>query len=126
MIEQRQSVVPRSVAAAALIFLLVTAIQVAQMLTSDSSRATGLRVAIYVVGVAVLALAAAYGLWRRVERARTLAVGLSGFGIAYGVVGFAEIDALWLSRMAGSAVVVGLLLVPASSRRWFRVAPPTD
>ncbi|GIJ77389.1 hypothetical protein [Micromonospora phaseoli] len=71
------------------------------------------------MGLILLSLAFAYGLWRQVGRARILTVGFAAFNIAYGLTGLPDIDASTVLRTAGFAAVVGLLLAPESSRQWF-------
>ncbi|MEU5942444.1 hypothetical protein ABZ807_25445 [Micromonospora sp. NPDC047548] len=103
--------------AVALVILLVAAvIAAAQMLTSGPSRATG-----FIVALLVLALG--YGLWRGSGRARFWTTVFSTASVVYGVVPFTGVDASGLLQIVGASVIVGLLLVPASSRRWFHDLP---
>ncbi|GAA4565178.1 hypothetical protein GCM10023176_12620 [Micromonospora coerulea] len=44
-------------------------------------------------------------------------------GVVNGVVMLAAADALGLLQIVGASVIVGLLLVPASSRQWFHDLP---
>ncbi|MEU1247727.1 hypothetical protein [Micromonospora arida] len=47
----------------------------------------------------------------------------STVSVGYGVVTITEDGASGLLQVVGAAVIVGLLLVPASSRRWFHDLP---
>ncbi|WP_405099957.1 hypothetical protein [Micromonospora sp. NBC_01412] len=117
MIKQNQRRVPMQVVAVALVILLVaTAILVGAMSSSGPSRAIGL-----IVGLLVLALA--YGVWRGSGRARFWTTIFSTAGVAYAVVPFAGVDALGLLQIVVASFIVGLLLVPTSSRRWFHDLP---
>ncbi|WP_200211533.1 hypothetical protein [Micromonospora coerulea] len=116
MIEQSQRRIPMPVAAAVVILLVATAIPAGKMLTSGPPRATGL-----IAGLLVLALA--YGLWRGSGRARFWTTVFSTVGVGNGVVMFARADALGLLQIVGASVIIGLLLVPASSRQWFHDLP---
>jgi hypothetical protein len=113
MIEQSQRRVPMPVAAAVVVLLLGTAIPAGEMLTSGPSSATGGLIAL------LLVLALAYGLWRGSGRARFWTTVFLTASVVYGVVTFTGVDATWLLQVVGDSVVVGLLLVPASSRWWF-------
>ncbi|MEV2241895.1 hypothetical protein [Micromonospora sp. NPDC049891] len=119
MIDQDRRRIPVPVAAAAIIFLLGSALQVVQFKTSTAPTATEPRTTIFAVGLILLSLAFAYGLWRQVGRARILTAGFAAFNIAYALVELPDIAALTVARMVAFAAVVGLLLVPASSRQWF-------
>ncbi|MEG3637493.1 hypothetical protein [Micromonospora palythoicola] len=123
MIDEGQPRVPVPVVAAAIIFLLASAIQAVQFKTSTAPGATEPRSTIFAVGLILLSLAFAYGLWRQVGRARILAVGFGAFNIAYGLTALPDIDVLTVSRMVGYTAVGVLLLVPASSRAWFPHGP---
>ncbi|MBM0227676.1 hypothetical protein [Micromonospora sp. ATA51] len=116
VIEQSERRVPVPVTAAVVILLVATAIPAGKMLTSGPSRASGL-----IAGLLVLALA--FGLWRGSGRARFWTTVFSTASVVYGVVAFAGADASGLLQSVGASVVVGLLLVPASSRRWFHDLP---
>ncbi|GHJ52232.1 hypothetical protein Nm8I071_15390 [Nonomuraea sp. TT08I-71] len=119
MIEQSQRRVPVPVAAASVILLVAAALSASMMFGSGPSIATGS------IGVLLL-LALAYGLWRGSGRARFWTTVLSTASVVYGVVAITKADALGLLQIAGAAVIVGLLLVPASSRRWFHDLPAED
>jgi len=110
---------PVPVVVAAVVLLVVAAIPARHLLTSGSSMATGLL-------AALLFLALAYGLWRGSGRARFWTSVFSTAAILYGVVIFAGGDVSGLLQTAGAAVVVGLLLAPASSRRWFAGRPVVE
>ncbi|MBQ1051981.1 hypothetical protein KBX50_26425 [Micromonospora sp. C51] len=119
MIDQDRRRVPVPVVAAAISFLLASAIQVVQFKTSTAPGATEPRTTIFVVGLILLSLSFAYGLWRQVGRAQILTVGFAAFNIAYGLVELPDIHPLSVLRMLAFAAVVGLLLLPASARQWF-------
>ncbi|PZG12577.1 hypothetical protein C1I95_25450 [Micromonospora craterilacus] len=106
MIEQVEPRVPMPVAVAVLIMVLVIAGSVGETLTTPPFGVTELM-------LPVLFLALAYGLWRRSGRARFWTTVFLMLAVVQ------DFEPLWLLRMAGAAVIVGLLLVPASSRRWF-------
>jgi hypothetical protein len=112
MVEQRQRRVPAPVTAALVILLLTSVVPVATTVTGGASIVAGLI-------VCGLVLALAYGLWRGSGRARFWTTVFSTGTVVYGVVALAEMDPVWLAQMVGASVIVGLLLVPASSRRWF-------
>ncbi|MFC0002831.1 hypothetical protein [Micromonospora siamensis] len=115
VVEQGQRRVPGPVVAAVTL-LVAAALPASTMLASGPRMATGL------VGV-VLLLAMAHGLWRGSGRARFLTTVFSTAGVGYGVVAITKADPSgWLQIVAASAIV-GLLLVPASSRRWFHDVP---
>ncbi|KAB1922273.1 hypothetical protein AB0J94_26000 [Micromonospora noduli] len=116
MIEQSQRRVPVPVAVAAVILLVGAAIPASMMSADGSSVATGL------IGVLLL-LALAYGLWRGSGRARFWTTVFSTVSVGYGVVTITEAGASGLLQIVAAAVIVGLLLVPASSRRWFHDLP---
>ncbi|MFC4019595.1 hypothetical protein ACFOW4_16855 [Micromonospora sp. GCM10011542] len=116
MIGQSQRRVPMPVAAAAAILLVGAALPASMMFANGPSMATGL------IGVLLL-LALAYGLWRGSGRARFWTTVLSTVSVGYGVVTIAKADASGLLQIVGASVIVGLLLVPASSRRWFHDLP---
>ncbi|MBX7265918.1 hypothetical protein KIF24_07660 [Micromonospora sp. Llam7] len=119
MIDQGRRRVPTPVVAAAIIFLLGNVIQAAQIKTSTAPRATEPRATIFAVGLILLSLALTYGLWHQVGRARTTTAGFAAFNIAYALVELPDIHAWTVLRMVAFAAVVGLLLLPASSRQWF-------
>ncbi|MFC4144734.1 hypothetical protein ACFO0M_00525 [Micromonospora mangrovi] len=116
MIEQSQRRVPVPVAAASVILLVAAALSASMMFGSGPSIATEL------IGVLLL-LALAYGLWRGSGRARFWTTVLATASVVYGVVAITKADASGLLQILGAAVIVGLLLVPASSRRWFHDLP---
>lgn len=116
MIEQSQRRVPIPIAAASVILLVAAAFPASMMFTSVPSMATGL------IGVLLL-LALAYGLWRGSGRARFWTTVFSTASVVYGVIAITKADALGLLQIVGASVIVGLLLVPASSRRWFHDLP---
>ncbi|MEU6021437.1 hypothetical protein [Micromonospora sp. NPDC047134] len=122
MIDQGQTRVPIPVVAAAIIFPLASVIQAIQFKTSTAPGVTDTRATVFAVGVVLLSLAFAYGLWRQVGRARMLTAGFAAFNIAYGLTALPDIDALTVLRMVALAAVIGLLLLPASSRQWFSPA----
>ncbi|WP_141721777.1 hypothetical protein [Micromonospora citrea] len=115
MIEQRRRRVPVPVAAASVILVVAAALAVAMMSSGGPSIATGL------IGVLLL-LALAYGLWRGSGRARFWTTVLATVGVVHGVVTI-RADTFGLLQIVGASVLVGLLLVPASSRRWFDGLP---
>ncbi|MEV6813383.1 hypothetical protein [Micromonospora sp. NPDC051296] len=115
MIEQVESRIPRPVAAAVLILVLTTAGSVGEMLMTASFTVTG---PIF----PILFLVLAYGLWRRSGRARFWTTLLLTMAVVYGLLGFGASNAFRWLWIAADAVTVGLLLVPASSRRWFHDA----
>ncbi|MET8233049.1 hypothetical protein ABZS77_20505 [Micromonospora sp. NPDC005298] len=119
MIEQSQRHVPMPVAAASVILLVAAALAATMMFSSGPSMAAGL------IGVLLL-LALAYGLWRGSGRARFWTTVFSTAGIVYGVVAITRADAFGLLQIVGASVLVGLLLVPASSRRWFDDLPAEE
>ncbi|MBQ1049595.1 hypothetical protein KBX50_14115 [Micromonospora sp. C51] len=119
MIEQGQRRVPAPVAAVCLVLLVAAALWGSMMLTSGPSVATGL------IGVLLL-LALAYGLWRGSGRARFWTTVFSTAGVVYGVIAIAKADVLGLLQIVGASAIVGLLLVPASSRRWFHDLPAKE
>ncbi|GAB3861293.1 hypothetical protein GCM10029963_65540 [Micromonospora andamanensis] len=119
MIDQDRRRVPVPVVAAAITFLLGMVIQAAQVKTSTAPMATEPRATIFAVGLILLSLAFAYGLWHQVGRARVMTAGFAAFHIAYGLVELPDIRPLSVVRMLAFAAVVGLLLLPASSRQWF-------
>lgn len=104
------------VAAASVILLVATAFPATTMFTSGPSMVTGL---IQVLLLLVLA----YGLWRGSGRARFWTTLFLTTSVVYGVVMIGRADALGLLEIFGASVIVGLLLVPASSRRWFHDLP---
>ncbi|MGW4499218.1 hypothetical protein ACWENR_11480 [Micromonospora sp. NPDC004336] len=116
MIEQSRRRVPVPVAAASVILLVGAVLPATMIFAGGPALATGL------IG-AVLLLALAYGLWRGSGRARFWATVLSTFSAVYGVYAIAQADASGLLQIVGASVVVGLLLAPASSRRWFHDLP---
>ncbi|MEV4713305.1 hypothetical protein [Micromonospora sp. NPDC049374] len=119
MTDQDRRPMPVPVAAAAIIFPLGNALQAAQIKTSTAARATEPRATIFAVGLILLSLAFAYGLWRQIGRARILTVGYAIFNIAYGLTELPDIAELTALRMMAFVAVIGLLLVPTSSRQWF-------
>ncbi|MEV0153004.1 hypothetical protein AB0H57_04585 [Micromonospora sp. NPDC050686] len=119
MIEQSQRRVPVPVVVASVILLVAAALPASMMLTSGPSMATGL------IGVLLL-LALAYGLWRGSGRARFWTTVFSTASVGYGVIAITRADASGLLQVVGASVVVGLLLVPASSRRWFHASPAEE
>lgn len=104
------------IAAASVILLVAAVLPASMMLTGGSSIAVGL------LGVLLL-LALAYGLWRGSGRARFWTTVFSAAGVVYGVVAITKADASGLPQILGAAAIIGLLLVPASSRRWFHDLP---
>ncbi|MBY8871827.1 hypothetical protein K7640_08235 [Micromonospora sp. PLK6-60] len=118
MIEQGRRRVPVPVAAASVVLLVAAAFSASRMF-NGSSVAAGL------VGVLLL-LALAYGLWRGSGRARFWATVLATATAGYGVITVSKADASGLLQILGACVVVGLLLVPAASRRWFHASPTED
>ncbi|MER7589466.1 hypothetical protein ABTW72_18220 [Micromonospora sp. NPDC127501] len=116
MIEQSQRRVPVPVAVSAVILLVGATIPASTMFTNGPSAATGL------LGVLLL-LALAHGLWRGSGRARFWTTVFSTISVGYGVVTITKADPLRLLQIVGASVIVGLLLVPASSRRWFHDLP---
>ncbi|RAO35778.1 hypothetical protein PSN13_02201 [Micromonospora saelicesensis] len=67
--------------------------------------------------------ALAYGLWRGSGRARFWTTVFSTVSVGYGVVTITDAGASGLLQIVAAAVIVGLLLVPASSRGWFHDLP---
>ena len=116
MIEQRQRRVPVAIAAACVILLVSAALAASTMFAGGPSTVTGS------LG-ALLYLALAYGLWRGSGRARFWTAVFSTAGVVYGVVAITKADASGLLQIVGASAVAGLLLVPASSRRWFHELP---
>ncbi|MGW9194609.1 hypothetical protein [Micromonospora chersina] len=116
MIEQSQRRVPMPVAAASVILLVAAALPATMIFTGGPSVATGL------IGVLLL-LALAYGLWRGSGRAWFWTTVFSTSSVVYGVYAITQADASGLLQIVGASVIVGLLLVPASSRRWFHDLP---
>lgn len=119
VIDQDRRRAPVPVVAAAITFMLGMVIQAAQVKTSTAPGATEPRTTIFAVGLILLSLAFAYGLWRQVGRAQILTAGFAAFNIAYGLVELPDIHPLSVLRMLAFAAVVGLLLLPTSSRQWF-------
>ncbi|WP_130330964.1 hypothetical protein [Micromonospora kangleipakensis] len=119
MIEQSQRRVPMPVAAASVILLVAAALPASMMFTTGPSMASGL------IGVLLL-LALAYGLWRGSGRARFWTTVFSTASVVYGVVAITKAEGSGLLQIVGASVVVGLLLVPASSRRWFHDLPAEE
>ncbi|WP_320066550.1 hypothetical protein [Micromonospora sp. RTGN7] len=119
MIEQSQRRVPMPVAVASVTLLVATVFPATAMFTSGPFMVTGL------IQVLLL-LALAYGLWRGSGRARFWTTVFSTVSAVYGVVMIAKADALGLLEIVVASVIVGLLLVPASSRRWFHDLPAEE
>lgn len=120
MIEQSERRVPAPVAAAALLLFLAGADSVGRaILTSDEPRVGGLL-------TGVLEVALGYGLWRGSGRARFWTTVLSTGSFLYGLVTFHAVSAPQLLQTVGGLIIVGLLLLPASSRRWFEGAQVTS
>lgn len=119
MTAQSRPSAPAPVVVAAVVLLVVAAIPAGRMLTSGSAMATGLL-------AALLYLALAYGLWRGSGRARFWTMVFSTAAVVYGVVTVAGGDMSGLLQIAGAAVVIGLVLAPASSRRWFEARPVAE
>jgi hypothetical protein len=115
----RRRSAPVPVVAAVVVLLLVAAIPGRHVVTSGSSLATGLL-------AALLLVALAYGLWRGSGRARFWTTVFSTAAVLYGAVTFVGGDVSGLLQSAGAAVVVGLLVAPASSRRWFDDRPVAE
>jgi hypothetical protein len=107
------------VAASSVIVLVGAALPASMMFASGPSMVTGL------IGVLLL-LALAYGLWRGSGRARFWTTILSTASVVYGLVAITRADALGLLQIVGASVIVGLLLLPASSRRWFQDLPAEE
>jgi hypothetical protein len=107
------------VAASSVIVLVGAALPASMMFASGPSMVTGL------IG-ALLLLALAYGLWRGSGRARFWTTVLSTASVVYGLVAITRADALGLLQIVGASVIVGLLLLPASSRRWFQDLPAEE
>ncbi|MET8837761.1 hypothetical protein ABZV78_28125 [Micromonospora sp. NPDC004540] len=116
MIEQSQRRVPMPVVAASVILLVAAVLPASMMFASGPSMVTGL------IGVLLL-LALAYGLWRGSGRARFWTTVFSTASVVYGVVAITKAEGSGLLQIVGASVIVGLLLVPASSRRWFHDLP---
>ncbi|TNH30231.1 hypothetical protein FHG89_08825 [Micromonospora orduensis] len=116
MIEQSQRRVPLPVAAASMTVLVAAALSATTIFTGGPFMATGL------IGVLLL-LALAFGLWRGSGRARFWTTVFSTLSVAYGIYAITQADASGLLQIVGASVIVGLLLVPASSRRWFHDLP---
>ncbi|RKN42082.1 hypothetical protein [Micromonospora endolithica] len=113
MIEQPRRRPPLPIVAVALTTALVAvAVLVSAMASSGSSRIIGSMTALLVLGLA-------YGLWRGSGRARFWASVSATASAVYAVVPHFGVDASGLFQFVVSAVFVGLLLVPASSREWF-------
>ncbi|MFD6755489.1 MULTISPECIES: hypothetical protein [Micromonospora] len=119
MIEQGQRRVPVPVAAASGILLVAAVLAVTMLFSGGPSVATGL------IGV-VLLPALAYGLWRGSGRARFWTTVFATASVVFGVVAITRTDVLGLLQMLGASALVGLLLVPASSRRWFDGLPAKE
>ncbi|MEU6025263.1 hypothetical protein [Micromonospora sp. NPDC047134] len=119
MIEQSQRRVPVPVAAVSVILLVATALSASMIIASGASIAIGL------IGVLIL-LALANGLWRGSGRARFWTTVISTASVVYGVVAITTADALGLLQIVGGSAIVGLLLVPAPSRRWFHDLPAEE
>lgn len=116
MIEQGERRVPVPVAAAVSVLLLANAGPVGRaMLTGGPLTVSGLI-------APVLVVALAYGLWRGSGRARFWTTVLSTGSAGYGVITFRGVDALRLLPVVAAPIIVGLLLLPAASRRWFKDA----
>jgi len=116
---QSRQTAPAPVVAAVVVLLVAAAIPVRDMLTSGLSMATGLL-------AVLLFVVLAYGLWRGSGRARFWTTVFATAAVVYGVVTFAGGDVSGLPQIAAAAVVVGLLLAPASSRRWFEGRPVAE
>jgi peptidoglycan/LPS O-acetylase OafA/YrhL len=113
MIEQRRRRVPVPVlAAAALISLAAMALLVDTLASNGSAMVLG-----FMVGLLVLGLA--HGVWRGSGRARFWATVLATAGIVYALVPFGGLDTARVTQLVVASVVVVLLMVPVSSRRWF-------
>ncbi|MER5702228.1 hypothetical protein ABT023_09770 [Micromonospora sp. NPDC002296] len=119
MIERSQRRVPMPVAAASVILLVAIVFPATTMFASGPSMVIGLM-------QVLLLLALAYGLWRGSGRARFWATLFSTVSVVYGVVMIAGADALGLLEIVGASAIVGLLLVPVSSRRWFHDLPAEE
>ncbi|MEG3635817.1 hypothetical protein [Micromonospora palythoicola] len=119
MIEQSQRRVPVPVAVASIIVLVAAALPASTMFAGGASMVYGL------IGVLLL-LALAHGLWRGSGRARFWTTVFATAVVVYGVVAITTAGALGLLQIVGASVVVGLLLVPVSSRRWFHDLPARE
>ncbi|MEV2237953.1 hypothetical protein [Micromonospora sp. NPDC049891] len=112
MTEQRRPRIPLPVVAAVSLLVLTVVGSVGALVTTPGATGIGLM-------VPVLVLVLAVGLCRGSGRARFWVTVLLTWSIVYGLVTLTSTDALSLVYIAGYATVVGLLLLPPSSRRWF-------
>jgi hypothetical protein len=119
--DEEQARAPVPVVVAALLFPLATAIRSVQMLTGPTPKLSASGNALFALGLFALSLALAYGLRRRVWHARGAVVCFAAFNISYAVMGAYDAGAGPLLQALGYAAVIGLLLVPVSSRKWFAI-----
>lgn len=110
----------------AVILLLVAAAVVAVLLALSSYGAGEDKMAFVCAVVLVCAVLGAIGTWRHWEMGRTLAVivgiaaVLAGANIASVMFLFGSLGQLGLVLLAGGVALIGLVVVPQSSRDWFR------
>ena len=106
--------VTAAVAVAALMGLIVALTLNAESAAGDESGPG--RLVLPAVGLLVYCLIA-WGLWRGSRGAQWVAILLGAFAVIGGIAGSS------LLRGLVGALLVGLLLVPASSRAWFMRSP---